>query len=83
MIAAIDIDATSDFVFKSTGCDRLTLNGISNGTSGEFQRRREEGSPIPKVGEYSVTMLRHPFARALSACMYKVEYRKPKALAFF
>jgi len=57
---------------ETIGCDRLTHNGITNGTSGEFRRRRDAGHPIPKVGDYSVSMLRHPFARALSAFMYKV-----------
>jgi hypothetical protein len=43
-------------------CAKLSYNALENNTMTE---------PVAQVGDFSLTIVRHPFARALSACMYK------------
>jgi len=54
-------------------CSRLSMAAIAGGPT--------KPPPLARVGDLSFTILRHPFARALSANMYKVRPRA-KARAF-
>jgi hypothetical protein len=62
-------------------CSRLSFAAITAGGpksllgSQAAPSSSQASASLAKVGDYSLTILRHPFARALSANMYKVRRR--------